>query len=242
MSSGASQNTSSEKLQAGPPSAEVEALGAQAAPPPPTPAAPAAPAAQPKPIAPARKRRRGLTAAIIIVIVLVLLLVWTILSPAVPGLLSAAERQSPSLGRTGTSTVEAGAIEKLQKFYGGNVTWEVIVKKRVGNATAGIPYPVEVIVSKQSENVSNFFEGTSPRLTRVEVNDTSASYSTNFTYFPADATHPYVSGVVSAVFPSPGVYTVTVQGRFTVDQVMVVGFLPADSILFSLYGVRIVVT
>jgi len=225
------------------PTPPVAPVPAQKEPAPPA-AAPPPPAAPAKPAPPAapRKPRRGLTAAIIIVVVLVLLLVWTVLSPSVPDVLGATARQSPTLGRTGNSTVEVGSILKVEKFYGGNVTWEVIIKRGAANATAGVPHPFEIIVSKQAEHVSSFFKGTSPHITEAEVNTTSEVYSGNFTYYPADEAHPYVSAVLTAVFPAPGTYTVTVHGKFTVDQVMLVGFLPADSILFTLTNLRIVVS
>ena len=163
----------------------------------------------------------GILVTIAIVIALV---VWTILSPGI--LLQQGDTY------TGSPTHASwGNYTGYRDIWAGNMTWGVSVS---GHATSAGNLSVEitVLVTKVYERPGNwFFRGTAISLKNVSVYIGPLDNATFLASMTNTTEQDYgVSATIPATFGGPGVYELLIKTRFTVYEVMRIGFIPLESV------------
>ena len=163
----------------------------------------------------------GILVALAIVIALV---AWTVLSPGIMSQQGDIYTRSPIHASWGNYT-------GYRDIWAGNMTWGVSVS---GHATSAGNLSVEitVLVTKVYERPGNwFFRGTAVSLKNVSVYIGPLDNATFLASMTSTTEHDYgVSATIPATFGGPGVYDLLVKARFTVYEVMRIGFMPLESV------------
>ncbi len=158
------------------------------------------------------------------VAVVILLVAWTVMSPGI----------LPQQGDTYTkSTIHAswGNYTGYRDIWAGNMTWGVSVS---GHSTSAGNQSVDitVLVTKVYERTGNwFFRGTAISLRNVSVYTGSLDNATFLASMANTTKHDYgTSAKIPVTFAGPGVYELLIKVRFTVYEVMRIGFIPLETV------------
>jgi hypothetical protein len=176
-----------------------------------------------------KPRRTGLW--ILAIVIASLLIIWVILTPSTMSEVGAAyldDEDYANLG-SGTATVDVRVVASMLSV--GSVTWGVGIAGDA-NVTAEDDAVFHVTVMKVSEDGGGFwFKGTWIRLRNVSL------------FTDADQLVGWMSGYnvtgigdvarVHATFVEPGAYSCYVSVKFSVYENMLLGFIPADSVVFA---------
>ncbi len=177
---------------------------------------------------------------IVLAAVVVVLVVWTLISPSVMPATGSTYTSSEQTANLGTDSFTQDIRVVASIVSAGPTTWAVCVSGDP-NATADEDAVFQVMVVKMSEDSGGFwFMGTDISLRNVSLyldDDTLVGWMTE-----KEEKSDRSIGEVHATFPDTGVYDCYVTVKFSVYEVMRIGFLPADkmSVTFDLSDTIIV--
>ena len=180
-----------------------------------------------------REAPRRVLRWIILAVVIVILVVWTLISPSI-------------MPTSGTTYVDSGASANLagetfaldvriiaSLVSTGSTTWAVSVAGDV-NVVVGEDTIFQAMVSKAYEDRGGFwYMGTDISLRNVSMyleNDTLVGWMTD-----KEELHNRSLGEVHATFAEPGVFDCYVVLRYSVYEIMRIGFLPADKVSITVW-------
>ena len=179
-----------------------------------------------------REKPRRILRWVVLAVVVIVLVLWTLISPAI----------MPSSGTTytvgdhanlGVHTFEQDVRVVASLIGAGSATWAVSFAGDP-NATVGEDAVFQAMVSKVSEDSGGFwFMGTDISLRNVSMyleDDTLIGWMTD----KEELSNRSV-GEVHAAFDEPGVFDCYIVLRFSVYEVMRIGFIPADKVVFTLW-------
>ena len=165
--------------------------------------------------------------------VIVILVVWTLVSPPVMSVVGNAYVDSSEHSNLGGEVADQDVRIIASLFSVGTTTWGVCIAGET-NATVGIDAVFEVMVTKVSEEPGDFwFMGTEISLRNVSMyleDDTLIGWMTE-----KDELSDMSLGYVHATFPENDTYDCYMVLRFSVYEVMRIGFLPADKVTMTIY-------
>ncbi|HIH01101.1 TPA: hypothetical protein HA259_03335 [Thermoplasmata archaeon] len=180
-----------------------------------------------------RAKPRHIGRWIVLAAVIVILVVWTLISPPVMSVVGNQYVDSPEYSNLGSEVAEQNVQIIASVMSVGTTTWGVSIAGEP-NATVGIDAVFEVMVTKVSEESGGFwFMGTEISLRNVSMyleDDTLIGWMTE-----KDELGNMSLGYVHATFPENGVQDCYVVLRFSVYEVMRIGFLPADKVTMTIY-------
>ncbi len=176
-----------------------------------------------------KPRRTGLW--IFAIVVASLLIIWVILTPSAMSEVGAAYLSDDDYANLGSDTATVDVRVVASTFKVGTVTWGIGISGDA-NVTVEEDAVFHVTVMKISEDGGGFwFKGTWVRLRNVSL------------FTEADELVGWMSGYtvegigdvarVHAMFDEPGTYSCYVSVRFSVYENMLLGFIPADSVVFA---------
>lgn len=178
-----------------------------------------------------RKKPRHIGRWIVLAVVVIVLVVWTLISP--PVMTSVGDTyltgDHANLGNY-SAEHEVDIIASL--VTAGTATWGMSISGET-NATVGEDTVFEVMVTKVSEEAGGFwFMGTEISLRNVSLyleDDTLIGWMTE-----KDELRDMSVGYVHATFEETGPQDCYVVIRFSVYEVMRIGFLPADKVVATI--------
>lgn len=175
-----------------------------------------------------REHPRRVGRWIVLVAVIVIVVVWTLISPTVMSASGTTYVSGDEHANLGSETFEQDTRVAASLFTVGGVTWGASVSGDP-NATTGESAVFQVMVSKVSEETGGFwFMGTDISLRNVSLyldDDTLIGWMVEKQELDDRSV-----GTVHAVFDETGVFDCYVVVRFSVYEVMRIGFLPADKV------------
>lgn len=177
----------------------------------------------------AKPRRTGLW--IFAIAVASLLIIWMVLTPSMMSEVGDVYLMDDEYSNLGTDTALVDVRVIASTFSVGSVTWGVGIGGDP-NVTAGDDAVFHVIVTKVAEDGGGFwFKGTWIRLRNISL------------FTDADELVGWMSSYavegfgdvarLHATFEDPGTYSCYISVRFSVYENMLVGFIPADSVVFA---------
>lgn len=179
-----------------------------------------------------REKPRRVGRWIVLVAVIVILVVWTLVSPSIMSAAGSAYVSDEDYSNLGSETVEQDVQVVASLFTAGTTTWGISIAGEA-NATVDDDAVFEVMVSKVSEETGGlWFMGTDISLRNVSMyldDDTLIGWMVE-----KQELHNRSVGTVHAVFEDTGVYDCYVVLRFSVYEVMRIGFLPADKVVATI--------
>jgi hypothetical protein len=180
-----------------------------------------------------RKEPRHLGRWIALAAVMIILVVWTLISPPVMSVVGDAYVDSDEHANLGSEVAEQDVRIFASIVSVGSTNWGVSVGGDP-NATVGEDAVFEVMVTKVSEESGGFwFMGTEISLRNVSLyleDDTLVGWMTD-----KDELGNMSLGYVHATFPDAGIQDCYIVLRFSVYEVMRIGFLPADKVTMTMY-------
>lgn len=180
-----------------------------------------------------RKKPRHLGRWIALGVIIVILVVWTLISPPVMSVVGNMYVDSAEHSNLGSEVAEQDVQIIASLFSVGTTTWGVSVGGD-SNATVDEDAVFEVMITKVSEGSGGFwFMGTEISLRNVSLyleDDTLVGWMTH-----KDELDNMSLGYVHAAFPETGVHDCHIVLRFSVYEVMRIGFLPADKVTMTVY-------
>lgn len=180
-----------------------------------------------------REKPRHIGRWVALVVVVLVLVVWTLISPPVMSVVGDVYVDSEEHSNLGNMSAEQDVRIMASLFSVGTTTWGVSI---AGNATAVVDEDAvfRVMVTKISEESGGFwFMGTEISLRNVSFyldDDTLVGWMTE-----KDELRDKSLGYVHATFPTTGDQDCYVVLKFTVYEVMRIGFLPADKVTITVY-------
>ena len=181
----------------------------------------------------ARKKPRHIGRWIVIAAVIVILVVWTLISPPVMSEVGSMYLNPDTHANLGSMTAEQDVQILASSLSVGTTTWGVSIHGD-GNATTDEAAVFEVMVTKTSEEPRSFwFMGTEISLRNVSFyleDDTLIGWMTE-----KDELRNMSLGYVHATFTETGIHDCYVVLRFSVYEVMKIGFLPADKVTMTVW-------
>jgi len=170
---------------------------------------------------PTRRKKRHWGAIIVTIAVIVFLLLWTFLSPDI----------MTQVGTTyvnSTTYAEWGNFTGYRDIWAGNMTWGLSISGEVledDNSSL----EVHVLLTKVHEKTGNwFFRGASVSLDNVSIFEMDGTFIASMSNW-TDVGFGLMA-TVPVTFPANGSYDLFVFARFTVYEVMRVGFLPLEAV------------
>jgi hypothetical protein len=180
-----------------------------------------------------RKEPRHLGRWIILAAVVVILVVWTLISPPVMTAVGNMYLDPDTYADLGSLTADQDVRVIASLLSVGTTTWGISISGDA-NASVGEDAVFEVMVTKVSEDTGGFwFMGTEISLRNVSLyleDDTLVGWMTE-----KDELGNMSLGYVHAVFPETGTHDCYVKLRFSVYEVMRIGFLPADKVIMTVW-------
>ncbi len=170
---------------------------------------------------PRRRKKRHWGAIIFTVAVIVFLLLWTLLSPDIMTQTGETYVHSPEYAAWGNYT-------GYRDIWAGNTTWGLSIG---GEALAddNSSLEVHVLLTKVHEKTGNwFFRGTSVTLDNVSIFDMNGTFIASMSNW-TDVGYGLMA-TIPVAFAVNGTYDLFVHARFTVYEVMRVGFIPLEAV------------
>ncbi len=170
---------------------------------------------------PKPKKNRHIVGIITLIVIIVFLVLWTAISPKVMAPVGRTYLESPTYANLGNFT-------GTRSIWAGTTTWGVSVSGSDSFHT-GETAAFFVLITKVSETTGNFFfRGTAIVITNVSI------YKADGTYMGGIAektSYPYgKQAVVHTTFPAVGTYDLYITAKFTVYEVMRIGYFPLESV------------
>lgn len=164
--------------------------------------------------------------------VIIILVVWTLISPSIMSVAGSAYMTSEEHANLGSEPIEQDVQVVASLFSAGTTTWGVSMGGEA-NATVDDDAVFQVTVSKISEERGGFwFMGTDISLRNVSMyldDDTLIGWMVE-----KQELHNRSVGTVHASFTETGVFDCYIVLRFSVYEVMRIGFLPADKVVATI--------
>jgi hypothetical protein len=180
-----------------------------------------------------RRKPRHIGRWIALAVVIVILVVWTLISPPVMSEVGSMYLNPDTHANLGSMTAEQDVQILASLLSVGTTTWGVSIHGD-GNATTDEAAVFEVMVTKVSEEPRSFwFMGTEISLRNVSFyleDDTLIGWMTE-----KDELRNMSLGYVHATFTETGIHDCYVVLRFSVYEVMRIGFLPADKVNMTVW-------
>ncbi len=180
-----------------------------------------------------REKPRRIGRWIALAVVVVVLVVWTLISPPVMSVVGDVYVDSSEHANLANETAVQDIRLVASLFSAGSTTWGVSI---AGNATAVVDEDAvfRVMVTKVAEEAGGFwFMGTEISLRNVSFyldDGTLIGWMTE-----KDELRDKSLGYVHASFPTVGDQDCYVVLRYSVYEVMRIGFLPADKVIMTVY-------
>jgi hypothetical protein len=178
-----------------------------------------------------RKKPRHLGRWIFLAVVIVILVMWTLISPPVMSTVGNMYLAPDTHANLGSMTADQDVRIVASLFSVGATTWGVSISGD-GNVSVGEDAVFEVMVTKVSEEAGGFwFMGTEISLRNVSFyleDDTLVGWMTE-----KDELGNMSLGYVHATFAETGTHDCYVSLRFSVYEVMRIGFIPADKVVMT---------
>ena len=178
-----------------------------------------------------REEPRRLLRWIVLVAVIIVLVVWTLISPSVMPVSGTTYTESEETANLGSEAFTQNVRIASGLISVGATTWAISMSGDP-NATVDEDAVFQVMVSKMSEDNGGFwFKGTDISLRNVSfytVDDALIGWMTD-----KEEESDRSIGEVHAIFTEPGIYDCHVTVKFSVYEIMRIGFLPADKVLIT---------
>ena len=180
-----------------------------------------------------RERPRRIGRWIVLGAVVIILVVWTLVSPSIMSVSGTMYVATEEYANLGSDTIEQDVQVIASVVTAGATTWGISVGGDA-NATVDDDAVFEVIVSKISEERGGFwFMGTDISLRNVSMyldDDTLIGWMVE-----KQELHNRSVGTVHATFSETGVFDCYIVLKFSVYEVMRIGFLPADKVTATIW-------
>ena len=180
-----------------------------------------------------REEPRRILRWIVLAVVIAILVVWTLISPSIMPPVGMSYVNSETTANLGGEAFEQDIRIGASLLRVGSVTWGISFSGDP-NATVGEETVFEAMVSKVSEERGGlWFMGTDISLRNVsfyQEDDTLVGWMT-----AKEKLSNRSVGVVRATFDEPGVFDCYVVVRFSVYEIMRIGFLPADKVSMTMW-------
>jgi len=168
---------------------------------------------------PRKRKKRHWGAIVVTVVIIVFLLAWTFLSPEIMPQVGQVYTNSPTYARWGDFT-------GYRDIWAGNMTWALSISGR-SLAVDNSSLEVHVLLTKVYEKPGNwFFRGTSATLKNVSIFEEDGTYVASMSNW-TDVGFGLMA-TVPVTFPTNGTYDLFVYAKFTVYEVMRIGFIPLE--------------
>jgi len=173
-------------------------------------------------------KQRHVVGPIVLAVVVMILLLWTFYSPRVMSVAGNTYISSETYANLGSETFAMDVGIAADLVDAGSVVWGISISGSE-TATAGSSTLFRITVSKVSEKPSNFFfRGTAVKLDEVSLFEDDGTYLG--TMSERTETRLAITASVSVTFDEPGVHELKVYVRFTVYEVMRLGYLPCQDV------------
>ena len=180
-----------------------------------------------------RERPRRIGRWIVLAAVVVILVVWTLISPSIMSTAGTTYVSNDAYVNLGSETFEQDTKVIASLFTVGGVTWGISISGEP-NAVAENAAVFTVIVSKVSEDAGGFwFMGTDISLRNISMyleDDSLIGWMVEKQELDNRSV-----GTVLATFDETGVFDCYIVLRFSVYEVMRIGFLPADKVIATVW-------
>ena len=180
-----------------------------------------------------REEPRRILRWVILAAVIVILVVWTLISPTIMPSTGMTYVDSEAASNLGSDAFDQDIRVIASLLSVGSATWGISVSGD-SNATVEEETVFQAMVSKVSEDRGGFwFMGTDISLRNVSLyleDDTLVGWMT-----AKEELSNRSVGVVRATFADPGVFDCYMVLRFSVYEVMRIGFLPADKVSMTIW-------
>lgn len=184
------------------------------------------PEEQKEPKKPAKQRH--VVGPIVLAVIVVILILWTFYSPKVMSVAGNTYISSGTYASLGSETFAMDVGIAADLVDAGSVVWGISINGS-DTATAGSSTLFRITVSKVSEKPSNFFfRGTAVKLDEVSLYEDDGTYLG--TMSEQTETRLAITASVSVTFDEPGEHELKVYVRFTVYEVMRIGYLPCQDV------------
>ncbi|UCE91416.1 MAG: hypothetical protein JSV90_08420 [Methanobacteriota archaeon] len=179
-----------------------------------------------------REKPRRIGRWIILAAVIIILVVWTLISPSIMSTAGTTYVSSDEYANLGSETSAQDVQVLASVVTAGTTTWGISIAGD-SNATVDEDAVFQVMVSKVSEERGGFwFMGTDISLRNVSMyldDDTLIGWMVE----KQEQDNRSV-GTVHASFDDTGVFDCYIVLRFSVYEVMRIGFLPADKVVATM--------
>ena len=167
------------------------------------------------------KKKSHWLGIIAVVVIIAFLVIWTVLSPKVMG----------PVGRTyvdSNTYADLGNFTGVRSIWSGTTTWGVSVSGS-SEIEAGAVAEYRVLITKVNESTGNFFfTGTSIVITNVSLYKSDGTYLANMV---SKSSLGYgKEALVKYTYPAAGTYDLYITAKFTVYEVMRIGYFPLESV------------
>lgn len=170
---------------------------------------------------PRKRKNRHWGAIIVTVAVIVFFLAWTFLSPKVMTQVGQTYVNSATYASWGNFT-------GYRDIWAGNMTWGLSISGRSLTANSS-SLEVHVLLTKVYEKPGNwFFRGTSVTLNNVSIFEVDGTYVASMSNW-TDVGYGLMA-TVPVTFATNGTYDLYVHAKFTVYEVMRIGFIPLEAV------------
>jgi hypothetical protein len=179
-----------------------------------------------KPKKPAKERH--VFGPVALLVIVLLLILWTFWSPKVMSVTGDMYIGSVTYASLGNETFAMDVGVAADLVDAGHVVWGVSINGS-GTAVVGQSAVFRITLSKVAEDPSNFFfRGTAVKLEEVSLFEDDGTFlGTSHGY---EETRLAVTASVSVTFDEPGEHDLVVYVRFTVYEVMRLGYLPCKDV------------
>lgn len=169
--------------------------------------------------APRPKRKSHWVGLVTLLVIIVVLVLWTVLSPKVLPPHGTIYVDSPTYANLGNFT-------GVRSIWAGTTTWGVSVSGS-NDTVVGAVAEFQVLITKVNESTGNFFfRGTAIVISNVSLYKEDGTYLAGI-WFKSDSGYGKVA-TVRYSFPAVGTYDLYVTAKFTVYEVMRIGYIPLE--------------